>query len=58
MACSRGLAFDADVSSDDPDVVKRGAELLRGSLQVTHGWAARILTGALYSALRQVRRTR
>ncbi len=26
VACSRGLAFDADVSSEDPDAVDRGAE--------------------------------
>src|ERR1700710_314687 len=36
VACSRGLAFDADISSDDPAVVAKGAELLRTSLQITH----------------------
>jgi len=49
-ACSRGLAPDADVSSDDPTVVARGAALLRESLDVTHAIGATILTGALYSA--------
>ena len=49
-ACSRGLARDADVSSDDPAVVARGAALLRESLEVTHAIGATILTGALYSA--------
>lgn len=49
-ACSRGLARDADISSDDPDVVARGAELLRESLEVTHEIGATVLTGALYSA--------
>ena len=51
VACSRGLAFDADVSSADPAVVDRGAQLLHDSLQVTHDLGGRILTGALYSAL-------
>src|SRR6478736_8081980 len=49
-ACSRGLARDADISSDDPSVVARGAELLRESLEVTHEIGATVLTGALYSA--------
>ncbi|MBX3031725.1 MAG: sugar phosphate isomerase/epimerase [Chloroflexi bacterium] len=51
VACSRGLAFDADVSSDDLAVVERGATLLRESLAATVGLGGRILTGALYSAL-------
>jgi D-psicose/D-tagatose/L-ribulose 3-epimerase len=51
VACSRGLAFDADISSDDPDVVARGEVLLRDSLATTHALGGTILTGALYSAL-------
>lgn len=51
VACSRGLAFDADVSSDDPAVVGRGEQLLHASLQTTHALGGEILTGALYSAL-------
>jgi D-psicose/D-tagatose/L-ribulose 3-epimerase len=51
VACSRGLAFDADISSDDPVVVTRGAQLLADSLRVSHELGASILTGALYSAL-------
>jgi D-psicose/D-tagatose/L-ribulose 3-epimerase len=51
VACSRGLAFDADVSSEDPKVVERGAKLLQASLQATADLGARMLTGALYSAL-------
>lgn len=51
VACSRGLAFDADVSSDDPAVVERGARLLRDSLAATVALGGRIFTGALYSAL-------
>lgn len=51
VACSRGLAFDADVSSDDLAVVERGARLLADSLAATSALGGRILTGALYSAL-------
>ncbi|MFI7602975.1 sugar phosphate isomerase/epimerase family protein [Actinoplanes sp. NPDC049681] len=51
VACSRGLAFDADVSSDDPAVVDRGAKLLHDSLAITHDLGGTHFTGALYSAL-------
>ncbi|ARJ07481.1 epimerase [Cnuibacter physcomitrellae] len=51
IVCSRGLAFDADVSSDDPAVVERGAKLLHDSLDITHRLGGRHFTGALYSAL-------
>ncbi|HET7475227.1 MAG TPA: sugar phosphate isomerase/epimerase family protein [Dermatophilaceae bacterium] len=49
-ACSRGLALDADVSSEDPRIVARGAILLQESLAVTHAIGGTVLTGALYSA--------
>jgi D-psicose/D-tagatose/L-ribulose 3-epimerase len=49
-ACSRGLARDADVSSEDPAVVARGQALLRESLQATADIGGTVLTGALYSA--------
>ncbi|WP_347353989.1 sugar phosphate isomerase/epimerase [Intrasporangium sp.] len=49
-ACSRGLARDADVSSEDPAVVARGQELLRESLRLTADIGGTVLTGALYSA--------
>jgi D-psicose/D-tagatose/L-ribulose 3-epimerase len=51
VACSRGLAFDADVSSDRPDVVARGERLLQESLRIAHDLGGHHLTGALYSAL-------
>ena len=51
VSCSRGLAFDADVSSADPTVVARGEQLLMDSLELTHALGGKILTGALYSAL-------
>ena len=51
VACSRGLAFTADVSSEDPGVVAKGEQLLHDSLRITHGLGGTHLTGALYSAL-------
>jgi D-psicose/D-tagatose/L-ribulose 3-epimerase len=51
VACSRGLAFDADVSSEDTAVVDRGEKLLHDSLAVTADLGGTHLTGALYSAL-------
>jgi D-psicose/D-tagatose/L-ribulose 3-epimerase len=51
VACSRGLAFDADVSSEDPAVVERGAKLLHDSLAITGDLGGTHFTGALYSAL-------
>ena len=50
VACSRGLAFDADVSSEDREVVARGAQLLHDSLEVTAGLGGKMLAGAVYSA--------
>ncbi|MFW6772953.1 sugar phosphate isomerase/epimerase family protein [Nocardioides sp. CPCC 205120] len=51
IACSRGLAFDADVSSEDAAVVERGEKLLQDSLVTTHELGGTHFTGALYSAL-------
>lgn len=51
VACSRGLAFDADVSSDDAATVERGAALLHASLDATAALGGHVFTGALYSAL-------
>jgi D-psicose/D-tagatose/L-ribulose 3-epimerase len=50
VACSRGLAPDADVSSEDPAVVARGAKLLSQSLEITAGLGGTMFAGALYSA--------
>ncbi len=41
VVCSRGLAFDADVSSDDTATVDRGAKLLQDSLQLHASRATR-----------------
>jgi D-psicose/D-tagatose/L-ribulose 3-epimerase len=51
VACSRGLAFDADVSSEDTAVVERGEKLLHDSLAITADLGGTHFTGALYSAL-------
>ena len=51
VVCSRGLAFDADVSSDDTATVERGAKLLQESLRLTHEMGGTHFTGALFSAL-------
>jgi D-psicose/D-tagatose/L-ribulose 3-epimerase len=53
VACSRGLAIDADVSDENPAVVGRGAKLLLASMEATAALGGHILTGALYSAFRK-----
>lgn len=50
VVTSRGLAFDADISSEDTATVARGEELLRSSLEMTAGLGGHLMTGALYSA--------
>ncbi|MDR1711594.1 MAG: sugar phosphate isomerase/epimerase [Propionibacteriaceae bacterium] len=51
LTCSRGLAFDADISSPDPAIVARGADLLSRSIDVTAEMGAKVLTGPIFSAL-------
>lgn len=51
VVCSRGLSFDADISSEDLAIVARGEQMLHDSLQVTAELGGDRLTGALYSAL-------
>lgn len=50
VTASRGLAADADVSSEDREVVARGEQLLHDSLHTVHALGGTLLTGALYSA--------
>ena len=50
-ACSLGLSLDADVSSADPEVARRGRELLAAALAVARDVGASHLTGVLHSAL-------
>ncbi|MBO0829384.1 MAG: sugar phosphate isomerase/epimerase [Streptosporangiales bacterium] len=49
--CSLGLRFDADVSSRDPEIVRRGEDLLDGALAVAREVGSPYLGGVLYSAL-------
>ncbi|WP_055555895.1 sugar phosphate isomerase/epimerase [Streptomyces sp. NBRC 110028] len=51
VACSRGLSFDSDVSSDDPETAARGEALLRQALRITHDLGGDYFGGVLYSAL-------
>lgn len=48
---SLGLSFDADVSSPDEAIAKRGEALLDAALDVTAGMGASHMCGVLYSAL-------
>jgi D-psicose/D-tagatose/L-ribulose 3-epimerase len=51
ITCSRGLSFDADISSEDITVVSRGADLLTRSIDATARLGSSILTGPLFGAL-------
>lgn len=55
VRCSTGLAFDADISSEDAGVVARGESLLARSLEACSELGAPLLTGVLYSALGKYR---
>jgi len=50
VACSLGLRFDADVSSEDRVVSRRGEDRLREALIASHRIGASLMTGILYSA--------
>ncbi|MEJ0004263.1 MAG: sugar phosphate isomerase/epimerase family protein [Pararobbsia sp.] len=51
VGCSRGLAFDADVSSEDPACVARGLALLEQAVGLTQALGGRYFGGVPYSAL-------
>jgi D-psicose/D-tagatose/L-ribulose 3-epimerase len=51
VACSRGLAFSADVSSEDPAVVARGVDLLQDAVSITQALGGSYFGGVPYSAL-------
>lgn len=51
VRCSLGLSFDADISSEDPDVVRRGEQRLFAALEAASTVGADMLAGVLYSAL-------
>lgn len=51
IACSRGLTFDADVSSEDPASVARGMALLEEAVTITAELGGTYFGGVPYSAL-------
>lgn len=50
-ACSLGLSFQTDVSSDEPEISEAGERHLMSALEVTVGVGARYLGGVVYSAM-------
>lgn len=48
---SLGLSLEADINSEEAEVVRRGEELLRAALNATAGFGATHMTGVIYSAL-------
>ena len=50
-SCSLGLTFDADVNSEDPQVVERGLARLMSALKVVEELEGDYLGGVVYSAL-------
>ena len=50
-ATSLGLSFDADVSSEDDDIVAAGEDLLNDALAAAAGMGAEYMCGILYSSL-------
>jgi len=51
LGCSRGLTFEADVSSEDPACVARGIALLEEAVTITAELGGRYLGGILYGAM-------
>ena len=51
VGCSRGLAFSADVSSEDPACVARGVALLEEAVTLTQALGGSYFGGVPYSAL-------
>ncbi len=51
LGCSRGLTFDADVSSEDPACVARGLALLREGVDITAALGGHYFGGILYGAM-------
>lgn len=54
-SCSLGLSADADISSPDPDVARRGEELLTSALDVAVRMGSRYLCGVIHSAMTKYR---
>lgn len=48
---SLGLTFDADINSEDPEIVEKGKQTLMSALDFTHKIGGRYMCGVTYSAL-------
>ncbi|WP_342629542.1 sugar phosphate isomerase/epimerase family protein [Nguyenibacter vanlangensis] len=53
LTASLGLSADTDISSDDPQVVKRGAALLDHAVSVLRDLGGTDLAGVIFSAMRK-----
>lgn len=53
MSASLGLAPEADLSSDDPEVSRRGEDLLRRAIDVVAEAGGEHLCGVIYSAMQK-----
>jgi D-psicose/D-tagatose/L-ribulose 3-epimerase len=53
VTASLGLPYEADVSSDDPEIVAAGRELLEVALDRTAEMGGRYLCGVLYGSMRK-----
>jgi D-psicose/D-tagatose/L-ribulose 3-epimerase len=51
VGCSRGLTFEADVSSEDPACMARGLALLEEGVDITARLGGRYFGGILYGAM-------
>lgn len=51
LACSRGLTFAADVSSEDPACMARGIAMLEEGVTITAALGGRYFGGILYGAM-------
>lgn len=49
--CSLGLSFDTDISSEDPDAVRRGRALLMDAVAIARDVGSAYLGGVVYSAM-------
>ena len=50
-ACSLGLSFDTDISSEETSKVAAGEKLLHAALEVTDALGSRYLTGVILSLI-------
>jgi hypothetical protein len=49
----QGLLEDADINSEDPEVVERGLALLEDAVTTTHAFGGKYMVGVLMSALKK-----